>query len=78
MSAVSFSYFFLLQVECNLMDILNIDTEKRIVTVEPMVSIRRLCEALIPLGWTVPIVPEIGKVSIISSRHCFENKLLHN
>ena len=50
----------LLQVECNLMDILNIDTERRIVTVEPMVSIRRLCEALIPLGWTVPIVPELG------------------
>ena len=48
------------QVECNLMDILNIDTERQIVTVEPMVSIRRLCEALLPLGYTVPIVPELG------------------
>ena len=49
------------QVECNLMDILNIDTQRGIVTVEPMVSIRRLCEALIPLGYTVPIVPELGR-----------------
>ena len=46
------------------MDILNIDTEKQIVTVEPMVSIRRLCEALIPLGWTVPIVPELGDLTV--------------
>lgn len=44
------------------MDILKIDTEKRIVTVEPLVSIRRLMEALVPMGWTVPIVPEIGNI----------------
>ena len=42
------------------MDILEIDTEKRIVRVEPLVSIRRLMDALVPLGWTVPIVPELG------------------
>ena len=49
------------------MDILKIDTEKQIVTVEPLVSIRRLMEALVPMGWTVPIVPEIGNNSILKS-----------
>ncbi|TRY79718.1 hypothetical protein TCAL_01985 [Tigriopus californicus] len=52
------------QVEVNLMDILNIDTDKMVVTCEPMVSIGRLIDLLIPLGYTVPIVPEIGDLTV--------------
>ena len=43
------------------MDILEINTEKRYVRCEPMVTVQRLVEALTPQGWIVPIVPEIGK-----------------
>ena len=43
------------------MDILSIDKENMTVRVEPMVTIQRLVEYLIPLGYTVPIVPELGK-----------------
>ncbi len=46
------------------MDILDINEEKRYVRVEPMVTIGRLIKALISKGWTVPIVPEIGDLTI--------------
>ena len=53
------------------MDILKVDTEKMIVTCEPMVNMQRLIDLLIPMGWTVPIVPEIGNNNSfgIFSRH---------
>ena len=46
------------------MDILGIDTEKRVVRCEPLVTIQRLVEALVPQGWIVPIVPEIGDLTV--------------
>ena len=49
------------------MDILEINTEKRYVRVEPMVTIGRLMRALVDRGWMVPIVPEIGKVYILNT-----------
>ena len=44
------------------MDIVKIDEDNKTVVVEPMVTIERLVAALIPKGWVVPIVPEIGKM----------------
>ena len=52
------------RVEVNLMDILHLDEEKRFVTVEPLVNVKRLIEYLIPRGWTVAIVPEIGDLTV--------------
>ena len=40
------------------------DTEKKIVRVEPMVSIGILNDYLIKLGWTVPVVPELDDLTI--------------
>lgn len=40
------------------------DTTKRMVRVEPMVSIGILNDYLIRLGWTVPVVPELDDLTI--------------
>jgi len=52
------------RVQINLMDILEINEEKKYVRCEPMVSVQRLFEALQAKGFTVPIVPEIGDLTI--------------
>ena len=46
------------------MDILHIDEEKHTVTCEPLLTIERLVDALTAKGWIVPIVPEIGGLTI--------------
>ena len=45
-------------VKLNLVDILDIDTERRVVRCEPLVRVGSLMTALDRLGWTLPIVPE--------------------
>ena len=55
---------FMIQVEINLSNIISLDTERRIVRVEPMVSIGILNDYLIKLGWTVPVVPELDDLTI--------------
>ncbi|KAK6734370.1 hypothetical protein RB195_017883 [Necator americanus] len=40
-----------------LMDILEVDTRRLAVRVEPMVTMSQLCQALIPLGYCLPILP---------------------
>lgn len=52
------------RVQINLMDILEINTEKNYVRCEPLVTVQRLVEALTPQGWIVPIVPEIGDLTV--------------
>jgi delta24-sterol reductase len=52
------------KVEIQLMDILKIDPEQKIVRCEPLVTVERLVEALTPQGWIVPIVPEIGGLTV--------------
>ena len=52
------------QVKVNLMDILSVDTEEKFVRCEPLVTVQRLVEALTPQGWIVPIVPEIGDLTV--------------
>ena len=48
----------------NLPDILFIDAEKKIVRVEPSVTIGQLATALVKEGWTLPIVPELDDLII--------------
>ena len=45
-------------------NIISLDTEKRTVRVEPMVTIGILNDYLIKLGWTVPVVPELDDLTI--------------
>jgi Delta24-sterol reductase len=73
------------QVNINLVDVLEVDTDKRVrnllpqkyffcscftayflqtVRVEPLVSMGQLSATLAPLGWTIPIVPEIDDLTV--------------
>jgi len=52
------------QVAVNLIDILEIDTEKKTVRVESLVTMGQLSAALNQLGWTIPIVPELDDLTV--------------
>lgn len=52
------------QVEVNLVDILDINPEKKIIRVEPLVTMGQLTATINPLGWTIPIVPEIDDLTV--------------
>ncbi|KAI9354634.1 24-dehydrocholesterol reductase [Zopfochytrium polystomum] len=47
-----------------LWDILELDTEKRTVKVEPGVSIGQLTRFLIPKGWCIPVIPEYDDLTM--------------
>ncbi|TRY78727.1 hypothetical protein TCAL_09304 [Tigriopus californicus] len=52
------------KIEINMPDIISIDTEKKTVRVEPMVTIGQLNDYLIGRGWTLPVVPELDDLTI--------------
>lgn len=54
----------LFNVDINLIDILEIDVEKQTVRVEPLVTMGQLTATLDPLGWTLPIVPELDDLTV--------------
>ena len=54
-------------IKVNLVDILEIDTERRTVRCEPLVSMGQLTSTLDSLGWTIPIVPELVDTNILIS-----------
>ena len=45
-------------------NIVSIDEKNKTVRVQPRVTIGRLTDYLIQLGWMVPIVPEIDDVTV--------------
>jgi delta24-sterol reductase len=47
-----------------LYDILSLDAERRIVRVEPRVSVGQLTAYLVPRGWTLPVVPELNDLTV--------------
>ena len=51
-------------IAVSLYDILDIDTRRRVVRVEPLVTIGQLTRRLVPLGWTLPIVPELDDLTV--------------
>lgn len=51
-------------IEMPLYDILETDTERMIVRVEPFVSIGQLTHALNPRGYTLPVVPEMDDLTV--------------
>lgn len=51
-------------ITVSLYDILDIDTRRCVVRVEPLVTIGQLTRRLVPLGWTLPIVPELDDLMV--------------
>jgi len=51
-------------IKINLVDILEIDTDRRTVRCEPLVTMGQLTATLDQLGWTIPIVPELDDLTI--------------
>ena len=47
-----------------LRNVLSIDEERRIVHVEPNVNMGQLTATLNPMGWTVPVVPELDALTV--------------
>ena len=55
-------------IRVNLVDVLRVDTERRLVRVEPLASMGQVTATLLPLGWTLPIVPELDDLTVGKSR----------
>ncbi|KAK3783153.1 hypothetical protein RRG08_046947 [Elysia crispata] len=51
-------------IEVNLMDILNVDIERKTVRVEPLVTMGQITACLNPLGWTLPVLPELDDLTV--------------
>ncbi|CAJ0955925.1 unnamed protein product, partial [Mesorhabditis belari] len=47
-----------------LIDILEVDTTNHLIRVEPMVTMGQITRTLIPLGYTLPIVPELDDLTV--------------
>ena len=43
---------------------MQINEKKRTVLVEPLVTMGQITSTLLPLGWTLPIVPELDDLTI--------------
>lgn len=52
------------QVECNLIDILEIGREKQTARFEPMATMGRISTTLCKIGWTNAIVPELDDLNV--------------
>jgi delta24-sterol reductase len=61
------------RVELDLPDILSLDPEKKLVTVEPEVTIGQLNDYLIERGWMLPVVPELDDLTIGNYLHMTNN-----
>lgn len=51
-------------IRVNLVDILSIDVERRVVRCEPLVSMGQLTSHLDQLGWTIPVLPELDDLTV--------------
>ncbi len=52
------------KIRMELRDILEVDTEKRTVRVEPMVNMGQITAQLLPMGWTLPVLPELDDLTV--------------
>ena len=51
-------------IHINLVDILEVDTSRRVIRVEPLVSMGQITAMLNPLGWTLPVLPELDDLTV--------------
>lgn len=54
----------LTNIEIDLKDILSVDTERQVVRVEPMVTMGQATALLNPIGWTLPVLPELDDLTV--------------
>jgi len=52
------------KISINLVDIVKIDTSKKTVKCEPLVTMGQLSRTLNSLGWTIPILPELDDLTV--------------
>jgi delta24-sterol reductase len=50
-------------IPIDLYDVLSVDPGRGIVRVEPRVTIGQLIDLLVPMGWTLPVVPELDDLT---------------
>ena len=51
-------------IDLQLHEILEINETKQTVTVEPMCTMGQISYNLLPLGWTLPVVPELDDLTV--------------
>ena len=47
-----------------MVDVLEVDTTRKIVRVQPLATMGQVTATLIPMGWTLPIVPELDDLTV--------------
>lgn len=52
------------QIDCNLIDILDVDLTREVIRVEPLVNMGQISATLAKLGWTIAIVPELDDLTV--------------
>jgi delta24-sterol reductase len=52
------------KIEVNMIDILEVDKSAQIVRVEPMATMGQVTATLNPLGWTLPVLPELDDLTV--------------
>jgi delta24-sterol reductase len=52
------------KIEINLIDILEIDDTKQTLRVEPLTTMGQITAFLNPLGWTLPVLPELDDLTV--------------
>lgn len=52
------------KIDINLVDVLEVDEKNKVVRVEPLVTMGQLTATLNPLGWTIPVVPELDDLTV--------------
>lgn len=51
-------------IEVNLIDIIEVDTQRQVVKVEPLATMGQVTAMLNPLGWTIPVLPELDDLTV--------------
>ncbi|XP_078657401.1 delta(24)-sterol reductase-like [Branchiostoma floridae x Branchiostoma belcheri] len=51
-------------ININLIDILEVDVNRQVVRVEPLATMGQITATLLPLGWTLPVLPELDDLTV--------------
>jgi Delta24-sterol reductase len=51
-------------IPIDLYDVLDVDIKRGIIRVEPRVTIGQLIDLLVPMGWMIPVVPELDDLTV--------------
>ena len=55
---------FCVKINTSLKDILDINLKSGLIKVEPLVTMGQITNTLIPLGYTLPVVPELDSLTV--------------